>query len=305
MQFGFNEEARKATTEALVFIASDFSTYYLAVEAYASRAFLETTNAITFTDEDMEVQHPDHSRPLYIAAQINDVHIQRALVDTGASLNLILTSTLKAAEIFLNQVTGTPIEVVGSIQLVLRVGPIMALTRFHVIDSAVSYHALLGRPWLYRHKLVPSTYHQCVKGRFNDKPICIPANHTLFDLFEAYYFEVDFYDEFTPCGDDATSKPIGTPLLDWEVIEEEPKEYNEMPSLDPNLVAHALNVELGVKLVIQPMRTFHPDIEAQIIKEVQKLLAVGFIRTTEHPKWLSNIKPVKKKNGQIRCCVDF
>ena len=24
-----------------------------------------------------------------------------------------------------------------------------------------------------------------------------------------------------------------------------------------------------------------------------------------HPRWLSNIVPVKKKNGQIRCCVDF
>ena len=78
-----------------------------------------------------------------------------------------------------------------------------------------------------------------------------------------------------------------------------------MPSLDPNLVAHALNVELGVKLMIQPMRTFHPDIDAQIIKEVQKLLAVGFVRPTKHSKWLSNIMLVKKKNGQIRCCVDF
>jgi len=82
-------------------------------------------------------------------------------------------------------------------------------------------------------------------------------------------------------------------------------EYNEMLGLDPNLVAHALNVEPSVKPVIQPMRTFHPDIEAQIIKEVQKLLAAGFIRPIEHPKWLSNIVPVKKKNGQIRCCVDF
>jgi len=24
-----------------------------------------------------------------------------------------------------------------------------------------------------------------------------------------------------------------------------------------------------------------------------------------HPKWLSNIKLVKKKNGKIRCCVNF
>ena len=110
---------------------------------------------------------------------------------------------------------------IRSIQQILRVGPIVALTRFHVIDLAVSYHALLGQPWLHRHKLVPSTYHQCVKGRFNDKPICIPTNHTPFDLFEAHHFEADFYDEFTPCGEDATSKPIGTPPLDLEVIEDE------------------------------------------------------------------------------------
>ena len=91
---------------------------------------------------------------LYIVAQINNIHIRRALVDTDASLNLIPTSTLKAAEISLSQVPGTPMEVAGfagmqentirSIQQILRVGPIMALTRFHVIDSAVSYHALLG-----------------------------------------------------------------------------------------------------------------------------------------------------------------
>ena len=54
-QLGFNEEARKAATEALMSIASDFGTHCLTAEAHASRAFLETTNAITFTDEDMEV----------------------------------------------------------------------------------------------------------------------------------------------------------------------------------------------------------------------------------------------------------
>ena len=110
---------------------------------------------------------------------------------------------------------------IGSIQLVLRGGPIVAFTSFHVIDSTISYHALLGQPWLHRHKLVPSTYHQCVIGRFNDKPICIPTNHTPFDLSKAYYFEADFYDEFTLSREDATSKPIGTPLPTWEVIEEE------------------------------------------------------------------------------------
>ena len=106
----------------------------------------------------MEVQHPDHSRPLYVVAQINDVHIRRALVDTNASLNLVPASTLKAVVIPLSKITGASIKVFGfariheytirRMQLVLKVGPIVALTRFHVIDSPVSYHALLGRPRL-------------------------------------------------------------------------------------------------------------------------------------------------------------
>ena len=54
----------------------------------------------------------------------------------------------------------------------------------------------------------------------------------------------------------------------------------------------------------QPARIFHTEIEGQIVKEVQ-LLAAGFIKPIQHPRWLSNIVPIKKKNGQIRCCVDF
>jgi hypothetical protein len=80
---------------------------------------------------------------------------------------------------------------------------------------------------------------------------------------------------------------------------------DKMPGLDTGLVAHDLNVEPRTRPVIQPMRTFHPEVEAQITKEIQKLLAVGFVKPIQHPQWLSNIVLVKKKNGQIRCCVDF
>ena len=50
---------------------------------------------------------------------------------------------------------------------------------------------------------------------------------------------------------------------------------------------------------------FHPTVEAKIKEEVEKLLAAGFIKPIQHPTWLSNIVPVKKKNGQIRACVDY
>ena len=35
------------------------------------------------------------------------------------------------------------------------------------------------------------------------------------------------------------------------------------------------------------------------------MLATGFIKPIQHPRWLSNIVLVKKNNGQIRCCVHF
>ena len=45
--------------------------------------------------------------------------------------------------------------------------------------------------------------------------------------------------------------------------------------------------------------------DEKIKLEVQKLLKVGFIEDIECPSWLANIVSVKKKNGQIRICVDF
>ena len=81
--------------------------------------------------------------------------------------------------------------------------------------------------------------------------------------------------------------------------------YDEILGLDPRLVVHSLNVDAGIRLVVQPAKVFHTEVEAQIIQEVKKLLIVGFIKPIQHPKWLSNIVPVKKKNGQIRYSVDF
>ena len=76
-------------------------------------------------------------------------------------------------------------------------------------------------------------------------------------------------------------------------------DYHEMLGIDPGLVAHSLNVEPGTRPVVQPMRTFHTEVEAQITQKVKKLLAAGFIKPIQQ-RWLSNIVPVKKKNGQIR-----
>ena len=100
----------------------------------------------------------------------------------------------------------------GHVQLVLKVGPIVALTRFHVVNAETPYHVLLGRPWLHKHKLVSSTYHQCVKGRLNGKPIRIAANSCPFDQTEAHFVKVALYDDLASTEEPSIVRPCGTPL---------------------------------------------------------------------------------------------
>ena len=106
-------EARRIATESLMSIATDSGVEYFTTESHVSRAYLETTNAITFTDEDMEVEHLDHRRPFYLMATINGIQIRRALVDIGASLNLITLSTLEAVGITGRRILGAPMEITG------------------------------------------------------------------------------------------------------------------------------------------------------------------------------------------------
>ena len=50
---------------------------------------------------------------------------------------------------------------------------------------------------------------------------------------------------------------------------------------------------------------FTPERNQAIIDEVNKLLAVGFIREVYYSDWLANVVLVKKANRKWRMCVDF
>ncbi|CAL8992919.1 unnamed protein product [Prunus brigantina] len=241
--------------------------------APSQRSFLENDNSIVFTDEDMEVPYPDHRRPLYLEGQINDVFIRRALVDTGSSVNILPLSVLTAAGIPLSKIVQSQTSIsgfwnqsevtVGYMQVNLKVGPIRSLTKFYVVDVDVAYHALLGRPWLNKHKLVVSTYHQCVKGRIGLRPLRIPRNQAPFNKDEAHYSEAEFCTECTEpmtapkhMQDGSTAVPEQLETIDLNVFA---WSYEEMPGLNPNLVSHTLNIEFGTRPVVQPRRNFHPE----------------------------------------------
>ena len=224
---------RKIATEALVSITSDAGVECLAAKIPDDRALLQESTEITFSDEDMEVGYLDHRRPLYLAAFINQIPIKRALVDTSASVNLIPLSTLQAAGISERKIQGCPMEVLGfdgrgeytagHNQMWLKVGPIAFLVRFHVVKTEVSYHVLLGRPWLHKHRLVSSTYHQCVKGRLNGRMIRIVANPSPFEQADTNLVETMFYNQWALSGEGSISKPRGTSVPKWEDIHSDPE----------------------------------------------------------------------------------
>ena len=230
---GLTINKQRIVTEALVSIALGVGIKCLIVEVMDDKAFLQDVNEITFSDEDMEVAYLDHRRPLYLAVSINRIPIKRALVDTDASKNLISLGTLQIARILERKIQGCPMEVIGfggrgeytagHIQLWLRVGLMASLFCFYVVKMEVSYHILLGRSWLHKHQLVPSTYHQCINGRLNGRMIWIAANPSPFKQAEAYLVENMFYDEWAPSRESSMSKPQGTFILRWEDIQDDPE----------------------------------------------------------------------------------
>ncbi|KAG9442455.1 hypothetical protein H6P81_018309 [Aristolochia fimbriata] len=81
--------------------------------------------------------------------------------------------------------------------------------------------------------------------------------------------------------------------------------YTKMLGLDPRVTVHKLVVHPSIRPVKQSRRRFRPELLPKIEKEVDKLIAANFIREVKYPSWITNIVPVKKKNGQIRVYVDF
>ena len=78
-----------------------------------------------------------------------------------------------------------------------------------------------------------------------------------------------------------------------------------MPGLDPKVAVHHLSLRKGVSPKKQPQRCFRPELVLEIESEVNKLIEAGFIREVKYLPWIANIVPVRKKNRQLRICIDF
>ena len=121
-------------------------------------AYQETRELVTFSTRNLANRAVDGERPLYVIAFLGASQIKRALVDTGASTNILPLPTLDALGILRERIIQEPLQVVGIgvlqqctlgyVSLDLTVRPIRAHTLVHVMDGDTSYHIILGLPWL-------------------------------------------------------------------------------------------------------------------------------------------------------------
>jgi hypothetical protein len=81
--------------------------------------------------------------------------------------------------------------------------------------------------------------------------------------------------------------------------------YNDLKNYDTSVIQHIIPLNLDAKPVQQKLRKIHPNLELQIKKELNKLLQERIIFLVRHSQWVSNMVPVRKKNGDIRICIDF
>ncbi|MCO5559071.1 hypothetical protein L7F22_012663 [Adiantum nelumboides] len=81
------------------------------------------------------------------------------------------------------------------------------------------------------------------------------------------------------------------------------KDYTDVQGVDA--IQHKVELKPEIKPKAQKLRRLGVIKEQALLKEVQKLLAAGFIYPVENSEWVSPIVVTPKKDGKWRVCVDY
>jgi hypothetical protein len=130
-------------------------------------------NEITFDEEDEAIEDGDHNRPLYVEGNIGVAHLRQILIDPRSTVNILPLRSLTRAGFTMDDLEPTDVIIcgfdnsgeatLGALTVKIQMSTFSFKVRFYVIDANTSYSALLGRPWIHKYRVVPSTLHQCLK----------------------------------------------------------------------------------------------------------------------------------------------
>src|SRR4051812_32313095 len=160
---------------------------------------------IIFTPEDMQVQGR-HTRPLYFTRYIGSTEITRVQVDPGSALSIMPKHVMEHLSIPAHRLSATDTNIfgfnanstrpMGKIKLRCQIGDLKTEVTVYVIDADTSYNLLLGRPWIHRNHIVPSTLHQVMKYVDAQGQVrTLVAEQRPFKGVENYFTDVLLYQE--------------------------------------------------------------------------------------------------------------
>ena len=81
--------------------------------------------------------------------------------------------------------------------------------------------------------------------------------------------------------------------------------YQDLKTFDISIMQHKIPPREDAKPYKQKLRQINPLLLPSIEKEIKKLLKAKIIVPLRYSEWVANLVPVRKKNGEIRLCVDF
>ena len=81
--------------------------------------------------------------------------------------------------------------------------------------------------------------------------------------------------------------------------------YEDLKTYDTSIIQHTIPMISDERPIQQKLRKINPNLESQIKFELNKLLKAKIIFPVRHSRWVSNLVPVRKKNGDIQICIDF
>ena len=74
-------------------------------------------------------------------------------------------------------------------------------------------------------------------------------------------------------------------------------DYMEMPGLDRSIVEHRLPLKKGFRPFQQRARQMKPEVQLEVKKKIEKMLAAGFIRPCRYVEWISNVVPCRRRTA--------
>ncbi|KAM2357503.1 hypothetical protein ACFX1X_006467 [Malus domestica] len=241
-----------------------------------------------YPEEERGILYP-YNDPLIVEAHIANFEVRRILVDTGASVNIMLAEAfrvLNVAEHLLDRLisplisfSGDIVQPLGSIHLpfTIATGPYTTTitTNFLVVDCPTAYNVIFGLTGINDLKAMEtlSIHDQVIKTSPDEANLDLHGGNSQPDDPR----DDSFTQEAQPA-EELEKVSISKDYLDRMNTEVFTWSYEDMPGISPDIICHRLSIDPKTKPVRQKCRSYDVERYEVMKAEVEKIKGIGFVR---------------------------